>query len=191
MIKLKIREHSIKYATAKKVKISRREEQLEKEINTLQHLIDSNEINTTDRADVFNSLENKRRELESIIEYKTKGSILRARCRWFNDFLINSYNCAYLCGHLSVSQKRGIIKLIPKHDSELYFVKNWRPISLLNCDYKIAAKAIANRLKRVLPRLIDHGQTGFLKGRFIGENIRLVDATIKDGQVIFSNLGEG
>ena len=85
IIKLKIREHSIKYATAKKAKISRREEQLEKEINTLQHLIDSNEINTTDRADVFNSLENKRRELESIIEYKTKGSILRARCRRFNE----------------------------------------------------------------------------------------------------------
>ena len=43
MIKLKIREHSIKYATAKKGKILRREEELEKEINTLQNFVDSNE----------------------------------------------------------------------------------------------------------------------------------------------------
>lgn len=95
-----------------------------------------------------------------------------------SDYLLNSFHYAYLRGQLSVSQKRGIIKLIPKKDTELYFVKNWRPISLLNCDYKIAAKAIAIRLKRVLPKLIDNDQTGFLKGRFIGENIRLIDATI-------------
>ena len=80
---------------------------------------------------------------------------------------------------LSVTQRRGIIKLIPKKDAEPYLIKNWRPISLLNCDYKIAAKAIANRFKHVLPNLIDNDQTGFLKGRFIGENIRLVDGVIK------------
>ena len=50
---------------------------------------------------------------------------------------------------------------------------------MFNCDCKIIAKAVANRLKRLIPKLIDHDQTGFLKGRFIGENIRLVDATTK------------
>ena len=59
------------------------------------------------------------------------------------DFL-NSFNYAYQKGQLSVSQRRGIIKLIPKKDAEPYYVKNWRPITLLNCDYKIAAKTIAN-----------------------------------------------
>ena len=78
-----------------------------------------------------------------------------------------------------MTQRRGIIKLIPKKGAEPYLIKNWRPISLLNCDYKIAAKAIANRFKHVLPNLIDNYQTGFLKGRFIGENIRLVDGVIK------------
>ena len=53
------------------------------------------------------------------------------------------------------------------------FLKNWRPIHLLNTDYKIVAKVLANRLKNVLHHLISHCQTGFLKGRFIGENIRL------------------
>ena len=58
----------------------------------------------------------------------------------------------------------------------LYLIKNWRPVSLLNSDYKIAAKA--NRFKQVLPNLIDNDRTGFLKGRFIGENICLTDSII-------------
>ena len=80
---------------------------------------------------------------------------------------------------MSITQRRGIVKLIPKKDAEPYLIKNWRPISLFICDYKIAAKAIANRLKQVLPKLIDNDQTGFLKGRSIAENIRLIDSIIK------------
>ena len=71
-----------------------------------------------------------------------------------------------------------IIKLIPKKDAEPDLIKNWRPITLLNCDYKIAAKAIANRLKKVVPKLVNSDQTGFIKGRFIGENIRLINGVI-------------
>ena len=93
-----------------------------------------------------------------------------------SSFLISALNYAFDSGCLSVTQRRGVIKLIPKKDAELYFIKNWRPITLLNTDYKIAAKSIANRIKLVLPNLINHDQTGFLKGRFIGENIRLIDS---------------
>ena len=64
----------------------------------------------------------------------------------------------------------GIIELIPKKDAEPNLIKNWRPITLLNCDHKIAAKAIANRLKKFIPKLVKSDQTGFIKGRFIGEN---------------------
>jgi len=53
-------------------------------------------------------------------------------------------------------------------------LKNWRPIALLNTDYKILAKLLANRLKKVIDKLIDHDQTGYLKGRYIGENLRTV-----------------
>ena len=92
--------------------------------------------------------------------------------------LIRALNYAYETGQLSVTQRRGIIKLIPKKDAEPFFIKNWRPLTLLNCDYKIAAKSIANRLKPSLPNLINYDQTGFIKGRFIGENIRLIDSII-------------
>ena len=67
---------------------------------------------------------------------------------------------------------------VPKKDAEPFLIKNWRPITLLNCDYKIAAKALANRLKKVLPKLVNSDQTGFMKGRFIRENIRLIDRVI-------------
>ena len=68
--------------------------------------------------------------------------------------------------------------MIPKKDKALNELKNWRPITLLNCDYKIASKAIASRLKFVLSDLIDHDQTGFLKGRSIAENICLINNVI-------------
>ena len=44
----------------------------------------------------------------------------------------------------------------------------------MNVDYKIATKAIANRVKKVLHKIVHNSQTGFLKGRFIGENIRIL-----------------
>ena len=96
-----------------------------------------------------------------------------------SDTLIKALNYGYEIGQLSVTQRRGVIKLLPKKDTIPHFIKNWRPISLLNCDYKIATKAIANRIKKVIPNVINQDQTGFIKGRFIGENIRLIDSLIK------------
>ena len=89
-------------------------------------------------------------------------------------YFVNSINTSYDSGHLTQLQKQGIISLIPKKDKELTNLNNWRPITLLNIDYKIATKAIANRMKNVLPNIINNCQTGFLKGRYIGENIRLL-----------------
>ena len=41
-------------------------------------------------------------------------------------------------------------------------------------DYKIAAKAIGTRMESTLPFLVHTDQSGFMKGRYIGENIRLI-----------------
>ena len=67
-----------------------------------------------------------------------------------------------------------MINLIPKEDSALNHLKNWSPITLLNVDYKIASKAIAKRMESLLPRLVHSDQTGFVKDRYIGENIRFI-----------------
>ena len=42
---------------------------------------------------------------------------------------MNSLNPAYQNGELSISQHRGVISLIPKEDSSLLKLENWRPIT--------------------------------------------------------------
>ena len=62
---------------------------------------------------------------------------------------------------------------MPIDNSNLLELSNWRPITLLNVDYKTVSKAIASRIKNVFPALIHSDQSGFMKDRFIGQNIRL------------------
>jgi len=45
----------------------------------------------------------------------------------------------------------------------------------LNVEYKIASKATARTIEPMLPHLIHADQTGFIKGRYVGENIRLIN----------------
>ena len=87
---------------------------------------------------------------------------------------INSIYYSYLNGKLTELQTQSLISLIPKPGKDNSFLENWRPINLLNVDNKIATKAIANRVKKVLPKQIHNSQTGFMKGRYIGENIRQI-----------------
>uniref|UniRef100_A0A670KHH1 Reverse transcriptase domain-containing protein n=1 Tax=Podarcis muralis TaxID=64176 RepID=A0A670KHH1_PODMU len=70
------------------------------------------------------------------------------------------------------SWKEAFISLIPKTETEKNQVKNYRPISLLNVDYKIFADILAKRLKRVLIGEIHKDQTGFLPGRHMSDNVR-------------------
>ena len=81
---------------------------------------------------------------------------------------------AFLKEELSTSQQQAVIKLIEKKDRDKRLIKNWRPISLLNTDTKLVSKAIAARLKQVLPSLVSFNQTAYVENRFIGENGRLI-----------------
>ena len=87
------------------------------------------------------------------------------------DPFLKSVKYAHQTGMLSVTQREGIITLMPKKDKDTSLIKNWRPLSLLNVDYKLIAKSIANRFKDKLSKLINPTQTGSVKGRYIGENI--------------------
>ena len=59
-----------------------------------------------------------------------------------------------------------------KKDRDKRFIKNWRPISLLNVDLKIISKALSEKLKEVLPDLISSQQRAYVKNRQIGQSGR-------------------
>ena len=76
--------------------------------------------------------------------------------------LINSYNESFDRGQLSTSQEQAVITLL-KNGKDRLFLQNWRPISLLNVDYKILTKVIS-KIKNVLSSIIHKNQSGFVPG---------------------------
>ena len=89
-------------------------------------------------------------------------------------YLTETANAANDFGSFSTSQKQAVIILIEKPNKDRTLIKNWRPISLLNVDYKIVTKALSKRLEQVLPYIIHENQSGYVKGRFIGEAVRTI-----------------
>lgn len=83
--------------------------------------------------------------------------------------LTDVFNEAFQMGSLSESQKHGLISLIFKKGDRLD-CKNWRPITLLNVDYKLCARSLAGRLLKVLEFVVASDQTCGVPGRYIGEN---------------------
>ena len=89
-------------------------------------------------------------------------------------FLFRTVEESIKSGTLPLSHRESIVTLIPKAGKPLNSPKDWRPISLLNVDFKIVSSAITNRLKTVIQDIISPSQSAYISGRFIGENSRLV-----------------
>ena len=88
--------------------------------------------------------------------------------------LLDCLNTNFEVGSLSESQKQAIITLIQKPGKDMRYLNAWRPISLLNVDTKLLSKILVSRLLKVLPSIIESDQYAFVKNRFIGEPLRLV-----------------
>jgi len=91
----------------------------------------------------------------------------------FVDLLSKLFECIENDSIMSRSMRYGHITLIyKKGDTRL--LKNWRPISLLNVDYKILSRIFSNRLKNVLPSIIYIDQTSCVIGRDISDTVASV-----------------
>uniref|UniRef100_A0A2N9HS98 Reverse transcriptase domain-containing protein n=1 Tax=Fagus sylvatica TaxID=28930 RepID=A0A2N9HS98_FAGSY len=94
----------------------------------------------------------------------------------------------FTSGKLVKQSNHTFIALIPKVEGASK-VNQFRPISLCNVSYKIAAKILASRLKGILPRIVSPWQGAFVPGRLIQDNTIIAQevvssmkkSTAKDG----------
>lgn len=93
-----------------------------------------------------------------------------------NDLLIpmlkKTYNYVIKTGITPPSWKEAVISLIPKDGKNKLECGSYRPISVLNQDYKIFTHILAKRIENILPEIISLDQTGFIKQRQTQDNIR-------------------
>jgi hypothetical protein len=87
-------------------------------------------------------------------------------------FVVRSANFSFEIGSLSIQQRLGIITLLPKGSKDKRFLKNWRPLTLLNTFFKLISGCISERVKPFLNKIIHPDQKGFVSGRYIGDAIR-------------------
>ena len=86
----------------------------------------------------------------------------------FYDVVLDTFSS----GILHQTAREGVLNLIPKAQKDTRMIKNLRPITLLNTDYKIIEKAVANKMIPALEYIINRDQRGFMKDRRISVNIR-------------------
>ena len=122
-------------------------------------LITHNEI----RAAIQNFNQNSAPGLDKLTPsfYISFSSIIPFVCQTFNNF--------YFQKKLTCSQSLALIKLIPKKNNPTT-VHDWRPMSLLNTDYKILSRIISSRLKPILISIISLEQQCSLPNRQIFNN---------------------
>ena len=87
------------------------------------------------------------------------------------------YNFSFDHGALSSSMQESVTRLIFKKEDPKN-LKNWRPISLLNVNYKILSKTLTNHLSKVLPSIVGEDQTCSIPGRNILDNLVLFRDTL-------------
>lgn len=120
----------------------------------LDHAISKLKVNKSPGTDGFNS------EWYKVLRKQLAPTLLRA-CNW-----------VLQKQEIPPSWREAIISVIPKDGKDKTECKNYRPISVLNVDYKLFTSIIARRIEKILPQLIHLDQTGFIRQRQTQDNIR-------------------
>lgn len=98
------------------------------------------------------------------------GIELYKKCLFLLEGLLDMWEYSLRVGELSSSARLSLLKMLyKKDDPEL--ISNYRPLTLGNTDYKIIAKVLALRLRKIIHKIISSNQTGFIPKRDIRNNV--------------------
>uniref|UniRef100_A0A3B3B8H2 Reverse transcriptase domain-containing protein n=1 Tax=Oryzias melastigma TaxID=30732 RepID=A0A3B3B8H2_ORYME len=86
--------------------------------------------------------------------------------------LVKTFNWVLKEGEIPSSWKEACISMIPKEGKDKMECSSYRPISILNQDYRLFTSILARRIEEILPDIISLDQTGFIKNRQTQDNIR-------------------
>lgn len=86
--------------------------------------------------------------------------------------LLDMYNESFTLGELPQTLNQATISLLLKKGKDPLSCSSYRPISLLNVDFKLLSKVLAMRLESILPKIINADQTGFIQNRHSFSNLR-------------------
>ena len=101
-------------------------------------------------------------------------SVIKLSWSYFGPCLLNSWNYAKTTGALASSHETSYLRLLPKEGKDITLLKNWRPITLSNCDFKIITKTLAKKLTNAVSKSLISTQTAYIAGRQITDNLHTI-----------------
>ncbi len=96
--------------------------------------------------------------------------------------ILNAWHYSIQKNEMPPSHYLSYLKLIPKAGKDKTELKNWRPITLSNCDHKLITRIYNCRLLQIISDKITKTQTAYIRNRNITDNIRMVNAAIQLSQ---------
>ena len=115
--------------------------------------------------------------LDSMPKFKSPGldgippELLSQLWHLVGPILLNSINFSLEIGSFHRDQKITLISLLLKKGKDPQECSSYRPLSILNCDFKLYAKVLSRRMDSCIASLIHPDQTGFVKGHVAADNI--------------------